>query len=154
MGLETHILSSSETGLSSVTTLIVGTKAAALIDPPFLVKDANAVVDWIKTKTKVPLKCVFVTHHRQYHIASRLTTKLICFLHRPDPDHYFSANPILDAFPESKLYAVSKCQMHDVCPKCVEQSVTRLLTVSSMPNHGGRPAHGTCVRCLFHITYS
>lgn len=85
MGLETHIISSSERGLSSVTTLIVGSKAAAIIDPPFLIPDANAVVEMAKKKLSVPLKAVFVTHHH--------------------PDHYFSANPILDAFPESRLYA-------------------------------------------------
>jgi glyoxylase-like metal-dependent hydrolase (beta-lactamase superfamily II) len=85
MPLQTHILSSSEKGLSSVTTLIVGSKAAALIDPPFLVPDAHAVVEWVKKTTSVPLKCVFVTHHH--------------------PDHYFSANPILDAFPGSELFA-------------------------------------------------
>ena len=85
MGLQTHIISSSEKGLSSVTTLIVGSKAAALIDPPLLVPDANNVVKWVKDKTSVPLKAIFITHHH--------------------PDHYFSANPILDAFPESQLYA-------------------------------------------------
>ena len=81
MVLQTYILSPSEKGLSSVTTLIVGSKAAALIDPPFLIPDANAVVDWAKNKVSVPLKAVFVTHHH--------------------PQHYFSANPIFDAFPES-----------------------------------------------------
>lgn len=85
MVLQTHIISSSETGLSSVTTLIVGSEVAALIDPPFLVPDANAVVDFVKKTTSLPLKCVFVTHHH--------------------PDHYFSANPILDAFPGSELFA-------------------------------------------------
>lgn len=86
MPLQTHYLSSSEKGLSSVTTLIVGAKAAALIDPPFLVPDANAVVEWAKQKIDgSELKCVFVTHHH--------------------PDHYFSANPILDAFPEAELFA-------------------------------------------------
>ena len=85
MVLQTHFISSSEKGLSSITTLIVGSKAAALIDPPFLVPDANAVVDFVKQTTSLPLKCVFVTHHH--------------------PDHYFSANPILDAFPGSELFA-------------------------------------------------
>ena len=61
MGLQTFYLSSSEKGLSSVSTLIVGSEAAALIDPPFLVPDANAVVDWAKNKLSVPLKAVFVT---------------------------------------------------------------------------------------------
>lgn len=83
--LQTFIHRSSEKGLSSVTTLIVGDKVSALIDPPFLVPDALSVVEWIKKTTKVPLKAVFVTHHH--------------------PDHYFSANPILEAWPESTLFA-------------------------------------------------
>lgn len=103
MGLQTHILSSSEKGLSSVTTLIVGAKAAALIDPPFLVPDAEAVVTWIKEKTSLPVKAVFVTHHH--------------------PDHYFSANPILDAFPTSQLYAAPYgrliCCPVSHCPACL-----------------------------------
>jgi glyoxylase-like metal-dependent hydrolase (beta-lactamase superfamily II) len=79
MPLQTYYHSSSEKGLSSVTTLIVGSKAAALIDPPFLIPDANDVVEWVKQKLgSTKLKAVFVTHHH--------------------PDHYFSANPILDAF--------------------------------------------------------
>jgi glyoxylase-like metal-dependent hydrolase (beta-lactamase superfamily II) len=83
--LETHIHSSSETGLSSISTLIVGSKVCTLIDPPFLIPDANSVVAWIKKITSLPLKAVFITHHH--------------------PDHYFSANPILDAFPTATLYA-------------------------------------------------
>jgi hypothetical protein len=43
--LESHIHSSSEKGLSSVTTLIVGAKCCVIIDPPFLVPDAKSVVD-------------------------------------------------------------------------------------------------------------
>ncbi|PVH89513.1 Metallo-hydrolase/oxidoreductase [Cadophora sp. DSE1049] len=83
--LQTHIHSSSEKGLSSVTTLIVGAKSAILIDPPFLIPDANSVVSWIEKTTDLPLKAVFVTHHH--------------------PDHYFSANPILSAHPSAKFYA-------------------------------------------------
>lgn len=85
MGLQTYIHTSSEKGLSSVTTLIVGAKAAAIIDPPFLIPDAKSVVEWARSKTSTPIKAVFVTHHH--------------------PDHYFSANPILDGFPGSKLFA-------------------------------------------------
>ncbi|KAK0125552.1 hypothetical protein ONS96_009388 [Cadophora gregata f. sp. sojae] len=84
--LQTHIHSSSEKGLSSVTTLIVGAKSAILIDPPFLIPDANSVVSWIEDTTDLPLNAVFVTHHH--------------------PDHYFSANPILAAHPNAKFYAV------------------------------------------------
>jgi glyoxylase-like metal-dependent hydrolase (beta-lactamase superfamily II) len=83
--LQTYIHSSSEKGLSSVTTLIVGTKSAILIDPPFLIPDAHEIISWIKKITSNPLRAVFVTHHH--------------------PDHYFSANPILEAFPTALFYA-------------------------------------------------
>jgi len=83
--LETHIHSSSEKGLSSVTTLITGAKSAILIDPPFLIPDALEIVSWVKKITSHPLRAVFVTHHH--------------------PDHYFSANPILEAFPTAAFYA-------------------------------------------------
>ena len=83
--LQTYTHVSSEKGLSSVTTLIVGQKAAVVVDPPFLIPDAQSVVSMIKSTTSNPIAAVFVTHHH--------------------PDHYFSANPILDAFPEAKFYA-------------------------------------------------
>jgi glyoxylase-like metal-dependent hydrolase (beta-lactamase superfamily II) len=85
--LQVHTHISSEKGLSSVTTLIVGSKTGVIIDPPFLVPDALSVVSFIKEKTPNPVVAVFVTHHH--------------------PDHYFSANPILEAFPQAKFYAHS-----------------------------------------------
>lgn len=51
---------SSEKGLSSVTTLIVGSEAAVVVDPPFLVPDANAVIEFVKEKTELPVVAVFV----------------------------------------------------------------------------------------------
>lgn len=85
MPLQTYHHSSSTRGLSSITTLIVGTTESVLIDPPFLIPDAEAVINWVKTTSKNPLRAVFVTHHH--------------------PDHFFSANPILDTFPEARFYA-------------------------------------------------
>ncbi|OJJ82712.1 MBL fold metallo-hydrolase [Aspergillus glaucus CBS 516.65] len=85
MPLETYHHSSSTRGLSSITTLIVGATESVLIDPPFLIQDAESVVRWVKATTTTPLKAVFVTHHH--------------------PDHFFSANPILEAFPSAKFYA-------------------------------------------------
>ncbi|RLL95292.1 hypothetical protein CFD26_103238 [Aspergillus turcosus] len=85
MPLQTYHHASSTKGLSSITTLIVGVSESILIDPPFLIPDALSVVRWIKETTVHPLKAVFVTHHH--------------------PDHFFSANPILDAFPTAKFYA-------------------------------------------------
>jgi len=84
--LETNHHISSEKGLSSTTTLVVGTSQCVLIDPPFLIADANSVNKFIKTQGKdKPVAAVFVTRHH--------------------PDHYFSANPILDAHPSAKVYA-------------------------------------------------
>ena len=83
--LQTYHHCASVKGLSSISSLIVGTTESILIDPPFLIQDAEAVVRWIKSTTTTPLKAVFVTHHH--------------------PDHFFSANPILDAFPAAKFYA-------------------------------------------------
>ncbi|KAJ9658604.1 hypothetical protein H2198_003622 [Neophaeococcomyces mojaviensis] len=85
MPLQTHYTISSETGLSSVTSLIVGSTSAVIIDPPFLVPDAKSVVEFVKSKTSNPVVGVFVTHHH--------------------PDHYFSANPILEAFPTARFLA-------------------------------------------------
>lgn len=85
MPLKVHHHISSEMGLSSVTTLVEGTQACILIDPPFLIPDAESVIEFVKSKTSKPLVAVFITHHH--------------------PDHYFSANPILEAFTTAKLYA-------------------------------------------------
>lgn len=86
MPLETYHHISSERGLSSVTTLIIGTNQCVLIDPPFLISDAQSVVSFItQHSNSKPLFAVFVTHHH--------------------PDHYFSANPILEAHPSAKFYA-------------------------------------------------
>lgn len=85
MPLTTHIHINSEKGLSSITSLIVGAKECVVVDPPFLISDATSVVSWIKAITSNPVKAVFVTHHH--------------------PDHFFSANTILDAFPKAEFYA-------------------------------------------------
>lgn len=84
IGCHYHI--SSDTGLSSVTTLLVGSNACVIIDPPFLLPDAHSVVELAKAKADgKPVVAVFVTHHH--------------------PDHYFSANPILEAYPDAQFLA-------------------------------------------------
>lgn len=73
--------------MQSNTSLLVGKKEAVLIDPPFLIPDAQRVNEWAKKilGAEKTLTAVFVTHHH--------------------PDHYFSANPILEAFPSALFYA-------------------------------------------------
>lgn len=83
--LRVEYRSSSVMGLNSVTTLIIGSQSAVLVDPPFLVPDAKEVVLWIKSSLNQgqKLHAIWCTHHH--------------------PDHYLSANPILDAFPEASF---------------------------------------------------
>jgi glyoxylase-like metal-dependent hydrolase (beta-lactamase superfamily II) len=83
--LKVHYHISSETGLSSVISIVIGSKSAIIINPPLLIADANSVVEQTKSLTSNPVVAVFVTHRH--------------------PDHYFSANPILHAFPKAKFYA-------------------------------------------------
>ncbi|OOF95726.1 hypothetical protein ASPCADRAFT_506562 [Aspergillus carbonarius ITEM 5010] len=83
--IQTHHHSSSTNGLSSLTTLLTTPSSSLLIDPPFLLPDAQATLTWITTLTPHPPVAIFLTHHH--------------------PDHFFSTNPILSAFPEAKFYA-------------------------------------------------
>jgi glyoxylase-like metal-dependent hydrolase (beta-lactamase superfamily II) len=46
---------------------------------------AEQVITFIKETTSLPLAAVFVTHHH--------------------PDHFFSANPILETWPEASFFA-------------------------------------------------
>ncbi|GLA75118.1 hypothetical protein AtubIFM55763_006381 [Aspergillus tubingensis] len=83
--IQTHHHTSTPKGLSSITTLLTTPHASLLIDPPFLLKDAESTIHWIKSLTPHAPSAIFLTHHH--------------------PDHFFSANPILAAFPNAKFYA-------------------------------------------------
>lgn len=83
--LQTHQHTSTPKGLSSITTLLTTPNASLLIDPPFLLTDAESTIHWIKSLTPHAPSAIFLTHHH--------------------PDHFFSANPILAAFPNAKFYA-------------------------------------------------
>ncbi|PYI12396.1 Metallo-hydrolase/oxidoreductase [Aspergillus sclerotiicarbonarius CBS 121057] len=83
--IQTHHHPSSTKGLSSLTTLLTTPTSSLLIDPPFLLPDALTTLTWITSLTPHPPTAIFLTHHH--------------------PDHFFSANPILSAFPSAKFYA-------------------------------------------------
>jgi glyoxylase-like metal-dependent hydrolase (beta-lactamase superfamily II) len=68
-----------------VTSIVVGSRSAITIDPPFLIPDALSVVEQAKSLNSNPVVAAFVTYHH--------------------PDHYFGANPILEAFLKAKFYA-------------------------------------------------
>ncbi|KAI1072929.1 hypothetical protein LB507_009047 [Fusarium sp. FIESC RH6] len=71
-----------------VSSLIIGSQAAVLIDVPLTIPQAKELVPWIRSHTSLPLVAVFATH---FH-----------------PDHYLAAHIILESFPQANLYATEK----------------------------------------------
>ncbi|WAO93379.1 hypothetical protein NCS54_01092600 [Fusarium falciforme] len=71
-----------------VSSLIIGSQAAVLIDLPLAIQQAEALADWVNQTTDKPLVAAFTTH---FH-----------------PDHYLSGAALLSRFPAAKYYANSK----------------------------------------------
>lgn len=74
--------------LDMVSSLVIGSEAAMIVDLPLAVPQAVALADWVANTTDKPLVAAFSTH---FH-----------------PDHYLSGAAFLARFPETKLYANSK----------------------------------------------
>ncbi|KAK1536450.1 metallo-beta-lactamase family protein [Colletotrichum costaricense] len=79
---------SSGPSLDMVSSLIIGSEAALLIDMPLAVPQAEELAAWVVKTTDKPLVAVFTTH---FH-----------------PDHYLSGSAFLAHFPEAKYYANSQ----------------------------------------------
>ncbi|KAH7357691.1 beta-lactamase [Plectosphaerella cucumerina] len=75
-------------GFRTVSSLIIGSQSAVLIDMPLTLPAANELAGWIKNTTDKPLVAAFATHH---HV-----------------DHYLGASAILAGFPEAVFYATQK----------------------------------------------
>lgn len=74
--------------LDMVSSLIIGSEAAMVVDLPLAVPQAVALADWVANTTDKPLVAAFSTH---FH-----------------PDHYLSGAAFLARFPETKFYANSR----------------------------------------------
>ncbi|KAF4951754.1 hypothetical protein FSARC_12825 [Fusarium sarcochroum] len=74
--------------LDMVSSLVIGSEAAIIIDLPLAVPQALELADWVTNTTNKPLVAAFTTH---FH-----------------PDHYLSAAAFLDRFPTAKFYASSE----------------------------------------------
>ncbi|KAM5357355.1 hypothetical protein ACJZ2D_016349 [Fusarium nematophilum] len=74
--------------LDMVSSLVIGSEAAVIIDLPLAVPQAIALADWVANTTDKPLVAAFSTH---FH-----------------PDHYLSGAAFLARFPETKLFANSR----------------------------------------------
>ncbi|GKT56164.1 metallo-beta-lactamase domain-containing protein [Colletotrichum tofieldiae] len=74
--------------LDVVSSLIIGSEAAVLVDLPLAVPQANLLAEWVKKTTDKPLVAAFTTHSH--------------------PDHYLSGQAFLDHFPDTKHYATAE----------------------------------------------
>ncbi|KAH7126074.1 metallo-beta-lactamase family protein [Dactylonectria macrodidyma] len=74
--------------LEVVSSLIIGSEAAVIIDLPLAIPQAEALAEWVRNTTDKPLVAAFSTHSH--------------------PDHYLGGAAFLDRFPDAKYYANSK----------------------------------------------
>ncbi|GKT41632.1 uncharacterized protein ColSpa_01813 [Colletotrichum spaethianum] len=74
--------------LDMVSSLIIGSQAAVVVDLPLAVTQANLLAAWVKNTTDKPLVAAFTTHNH--------------------PDHYLSGQAFLDHFPGAKHYATAE----------------------------------------------
>ncbi|KAH7341223.1 beta-lactamase-like protein [Pyrenochaeta sp. MPI-SDFR-AT-0127] len=75
-----------------VSSLIIGSKAAVIVDLPLAIPQAQALASWVRKTTDKPLVAAFSTH---FH-----------------PDHYLSGAAFLEQFPDTPFYANSKTVGH------------------------------------------
>ncbi|CCF35789.1 beta-lactamase [Colletotrichum higginsianum] len=80
------------TGFNVVSSLIIGSETAVLIDMPMSIPSANVLASWIRNQTDKPLVAAFATHH---HV-----------------DHYLGASTLLSHFNETAFYASGKVVDH------------------------------------------
>ncbi|KAH6900561.1 metallo-beta-lactamase family protein [Thelonectria olida] len=87
-GLRVEHFISPGPSLDMVSSLIVGSEGAVIIDLPLAVPQAQALAKWVVNTTDKPLVAAFSTHSH--------------------PDHYLGSTAFLAQFPETKYYASSK----------------------------------------------
>lgn len=84
--IETHV--NTAQSVNMVSSLIIGSQAAIIIDLPLAIPQAKILADWVRNTTDKPLVAAFTTH---FHA-----------------DHYLSGGAFLSQFPDTKYYANSK----------------------------------------------
>ncbi|KAK9352694.1 beta-lactamase-like protein [Lipomyces doorenjongii] len=86
-----------------VSSLVIGTEAAMIIDLPMTIEKAKELATWVKETTARPLVAAFSTHNH--------------------PDHYLSGAAFFDEFPGIQYYASSLAakEIQEDAPKKVEE---------------------------------
>lgn len=63
--------------LNMVSSLIIGSETAVLIDLPLTISSATSLNAWIKTQTKKPIVAAFASHnHPDHYLSARIFLKL------------------------------------------------------------------------------
>lgn len=76
----------------TVSSLIIGSEAAVIVDLPLAIPQAQNLAAWVRNTTNKPLTAAFITH---FH-----------------PDHYLSGAAFFEQFPDVPLYANAKAIGH------------------------------------------
>lgn len=84
-GLRVENFISTGPALDMVSSLIIGSQGAVIIDISMTIPQAEELAEWVKNTTDKPLVAAFSTHSH--------------------PDHYLGGTTFLAKFPEAKLYA-------------------------------------------------
>ncbi|KAF4459416.1 Beta-lactamase [Fusarium albosuccineum] len=79
-------------GFNVISSLIIGSESAVLVDVPIDIPHAEVLADWIRNTTDKPLVAVFTTHHH--------------------PDHNLGARAILDQFDQASFFASKNAVKH------------------------------------------
>ncbi|KAF6842499.1 metallo-beta-lactamase domain protein [Colletotrichum musicola] len=74
-----------DVSLNMVSSLVIGSEAAIIVDLPLTISSAESLILWVREKTEKPVVGMFASHNH--------------------PDHYLSARVCLDAFPNATFYA-------------------------------------------------
>lgn len=72
--------SKSERIYNMVSSLVIGSEAAVIIDLPLTISIAESLILWVRENTEKPVVALFASHNH--------------------PDHYLSARACLDAYPK------------------------------------------------------
>ncbi|KAF6840952.1 metallo-beta-lactamase family protein [Colletotrichum plurivorum] len=99
--LEVESFVSPGMSLDMVSSLIIGSQAAAIVDLPLAAAQAETLAEWVKNTTDKPLVAAFTTHNH--------------------PDHYLSGKAFLDKFPGIKHYATPEV-VHGIQNEALEKT--------------------------------
>ncbi|KAK9717565.1 hypothetical protein K7432_006095 [Basidiobolus ranarum] len=144
--LKIYHYSSPENALSSVSTLIVGSKEAMVVDPPFLNSAARGLISFIQKKTRLPVTKVFSTHEHPDHFFGG--TELLKVFHKADMLASPGVAKKIREVVQSKVaqwtptYGKQEIPQSPALPRPYERTIIRLKGNANEPIHLLQPLQG------------